>query len=189
MSVLCLLLAAIQVAIFADCATIPRPFNQSSSGFLTLDFPSSCDVACQTAYIQGLAHDANHFVHPDVTLDPFYTTPASFPSYAVGDLVKWEDIDSTTVSTYWVPAGLSLSRFFCLRRPRWHATPSNKLRPVSLHQPPRLQQALSRRGLGPWYLRLYTTVRSFKQQGSPVQLGSTFSLAQQGYVVIAPDYA
>ncbi|KAL4819751.1 hypothetical protein BDW67DRAFT_154070 [Aspergillus spinulosporus] len=58
MLVLCLLLAAMQVAIFAAWTTTSRPFDQSLSGFLTLNFPCSCDAACQTAYIQGLAHDA-----------------------------------------------------------------------------------------------------------------------------------
>ncbi|KAL4747087.1 hypothetical protein BDW72DRAFT_197086 [Aspergillus terricola var. indicus] len=191
MSVLALLLAAIQVAIFAAGASTSRPFNQSSSDFLALNFPPSCDAACQTAYIQGLAHDVNLFVHPDVTLDPFYTTPANFPSYAVGDLVKWEDIDSTTVSdSYWVPAGLSLSRFFYVSEdldgtplPATGYVLFPYTNPLGYNKPYRVVVwAHGTSGFTP-------QCAPSNNKGLQYNWEAPFALAQQGYVVIAPDYA
>ncbi|KAL5040950.1 hypothetical protein BDW71DRAFT_213579 [Aspergillus fruticulosus] len=180
MSALSLFLAAIQVAIFTVFASTSP-----------LEFSSSCDAACQIAYSEGLADDVDLFVHPNVSLDHFYTTPANFSSYAVGDLVKWEDIDSTTVSTsYWVPAGLSLSRFFYVSEdadgnplPATGYVLFPYTNPLGYNKPYRVVVwAHGTSGFTP-------QCAPSNNKGLQYNWQAPFALAQQGYVVIAPDYA
>ncbi|KAL4993638.1 Alpha/Beta hydrolase protein [Aspergillus recurvatus] len=191
MSALSLLLAAIQVATITVCASGSSPFNLSSSGFRPLNFSSSCDAACQTAYTEGLAYDANLFVHLDVSLDPFYAPPANFSSYAVGDLVKWEDIDSAAVSTsYWVPAGLSLSRFFYVSEdvdgkplPATGYVLFPYTNPLGYNKPYRVVVwAHGTSGFTP-------QCAPSNNKGLQYNWQAPFALAEQGYIVIAPDYA
>ncbi|KAK1701858.1 Alpha/Beta hydrolase protein [Colletotrichum acutatum] len=78
-----------------------------------LDFRSNCDEACEAAYRSSLAIETKDWVNVDVNVDPFYANPSNLSDYAVGDLVKWQDLTGTQAAKIWtVPAGMSLSRFF-----------------------------------------------------------------------------
>ncbi|KAL4978984.1 Alpha/Beta hydrolase protein [Aspergillus desertorum] len=119
-------------------------------------------------------------VHPNVSVDPFYYIPANFSPYAVSDLVKWEDIDSTTVSTsYWVPAGLSLSRFFYASED----VDGEPLPATGYVLPYRVVVwAHGTSGFTP-------QCAPSNNKGLQYNWQAPFTRAQQGYVIIAPDYA
>ncbi|KAL2866502.1 putative secretory lipase [Aspergillus lucknowensis] len=177
MSVISVMLAAVQVAIFAACASAAAP--------------PGCDSACQDAYNQGRATDASFWVHPNVTLDPFYATPDNFSDYAVGDLVKWEDIAADAVATnWWVPSGLSLSRFFYVSEdidesplPATGYAIIPYQNPLGPDKPFRLAVwAHGTAGFTP-------QCAPSNNKGLQYNFQAPFALAQQGYVVIAPDYA
>ncbi|KAF0324608.1 putative secretory lipase [Colletotrichum asianum] len=83
------------------------------AGAAAADFRDVCDADCESAIRKSLVYDTSNWVNVDVTLDSFYSNPSNLSDYAVGDLVKWQDITATQASKIWtIPAGMSLSRFF-----------------------------------------------------------------------------
>ncbi|KAH9435087.1 hypothetical protein MCOR02_004044 [Pyricularia oryzae] len=73
----------------------------------------SCDSVCQAQFRGAVTGEDANYVNLDITTDSFYQTPANISSYAVGDLVKSQDLDRATISRLWtLPAGMSMSRIY-----------------------------------------------------------------------------
>ncbi|KAL4868729.1 hypothetical protein BDV12DRAFT_209032 [Aspergillus spectabilis] len=155
------------------------------------NFPPACDAICQAAYEQGVAVDSSIWVNKDIHNDPFYSLPSKFADHAIGDLIKWEDIDANTVSTNWsIPSGLSLSRFYYvsegidnepLPATAYVLTPYTN--PLGADEPFRVVVwAHGTAGFVPH-------CAPSNDKGLQYQWLAPFSLAQEGYVVVAPDYA
>ncbi|RDW92922.1 alpha/beta hydrolase family protein [Aspergillus mulundensis] len=154
-------------------------------------FPASCDLSCQVAYTTGLANDNALFAHRDVSLDPFYETPSNFSSYNVGNLIKWENVDPAELSTsYWIPSGLSLTRFFYvsedidgkpLPATGYVLFPyTNPISPNARHRI--IVWAHGTAGFTP-------QCAPSNNKGLQYNWQAPFALAQEGYLVVAPDYA
>lgn len=78
-----------------------------------MPLPPECDSVCKVGLSEGYAADVASWVHPDISLDPFYATPENFSSYKIGDMVKWETLGPQAISQLWtIPPGISLSRIF-----------------------------------------------------------------------------
>ncbi|KAL4929773.1 alpha/beta hydrolase family protein [Aspergillus undulatus] len=156
-----------------------------------INFPSGCDSVCQTAFNQAHPIDASFWVSPNVTAEPFYQTPKDFGGYSVGDLVKWEDISPEDVSgLWWVPSGLALSRFLYVSEDvDDKPLPATAYVLMPYHNP-----------LGedkPFRVVVWAHgTAGFIPQCAPsndkrlqYHWQAPFALAEQGYIVIAPDYA
>ncbi|KAL5341095.1 Alpha/Beta hydrolase protein [Aspergillus crustosus] len=157
----------------------------------SVNFPSVCDSICQAAYSEGQSIDSSLWANKDISTDTFYHTPADFADHAVGDLLKWEDINAQTVSTNWsVPSGLSLSRFFYvsegikndpLPATGYVLTPYSN--PLGPDEPFRV--VVWAHGTAGFVPHCAPT----NDKGLQYHWLAPFSLAQEGYIVIAPDYA
>ncbi|KAL4882692.1 Alpha/Beta hydrolase protein [Aspergillus karnatakaensis] len=155
------------------------------------DFPPACDATCQAAYEQGIAIDSSIWVNQDLDDDAFYELPHNFAQHRTGDLIKWEDIDANTVSTNWsIPSGLSLCRFFYvsegidnepLPATAYVLTPYSN--PLGADKPFRaVVWAHGTAGFVPH-------CAPSNDKGLQYHWLTPFSLAQDGYIVIAPDYS
>ncbi|KAL4787021.1 Alpha/Beta hydrolase protein [Aspergillus varians] len=154
-------------------------------------FPPRCDATCQAVYNQSLPIDASFWAHRNVTNDAFYETPENFSDYSVGDMVKWEDIGPDEVSgSWWVPSGLSLSRLFYVSQdvdlkplPATGFVLIPYQNPLGPNKPFRVVVwAHGTAGYTPQCAPSNDKRLQYHWTGP-------FALAQQGYVVIAPDYA
>ncbi|KAL3475527.1 Alpha/Beta hydrolase protein [Aspergillus californicus] len=175
-------LVALQAAAIAVCASA-----SSIPEYLAKDLPAACDATCQAA----LAADASAWVQPDINQDRFYDTPQNFSEYEIGDLVKWEDVNAAKVSTSWLlPSGLSLSRFFYVSEdingkplPATGYAIIPYSNPLGSKQPFRVVVwAHGTAGFTPQCAPSNNKALMYAWQ-------APYALAQQGYVVIAPDYA
>ncbi|KAL4914673.1 Alpha/Beta hydrolase protein [Aspergillus aurantiobrunneus] len=187
MAVISLMLAAVLAAsaLALSPTTITPPEN------ISLSFPGVCGPACQAAYAQGLPYDSSVWVHPNVSEDPFYGTPKDFSDYSVGDMIKFEDV-STEDSTglWWVPSGLSLSRFFYVSQDI-----DDKPLPATGYVLMPYRNPLGSNETFRVVVWAHGTAGFTPQcapsnnRGLQYNWMAPFILAQQGYVVIAPDYA
>ncbi|KAL2816004.1 Alpha/Beta hydrolase protein [Aspergillus cavernicola] len=173
------MLVALKLAVFAMTACA------------SAEFPTVCDVACQSSFNQSLFVDSSGWVRPDVNLDTFYATPHNFSDYEVGDLIKWEDVSPKDVSTTWsIPSGLSLSRFYYVSAdvdgtplPATGYALVPYTNPLGHKKPFRVVVwAHGTAGFTP-------QCAPSNNKGLYYNWMAPFALAQQGYVVIAPDYA
>ncbi|WZH50013.1 Alpha/Beta hydrolase protein [Fusarium acuminatum] len=153
--------------------------------------PNQCDVTCQRGYRQALAAEAGQWVNQNVTTDDFYSNPKNLSSYSAGDLVKWDEVPSDQVSKRWtLPGGVTMSRFFYMTEdidgkpiPATGFVLTPYSNPLGKDKPFR------------------TVVWTHGTAGGTRQCAPSnhralyyewmgpFALVQQGYVVIAPDYA
>ncbi|KAF5655740.1 secretory lipase [Fusarium heterosporum] len=153
--------------------------------------PNQCDVKCQNVYRQALVGEASQWVNQNVTTDDFYSNPTNLSSYSAGDLVKWDEVPSDQISKRWtLPAGVSMTRFFYMSEdidgkpiPATGFVLTPYTNPLGEDKPFRTLvwthgTAGGTRQCAPSNHR----VLYYEWQGP-------LALVQQGYVVIAPDYA
>ncbi|KAK0379850.1 hypothetical protein CLIM01_02797 [Colletotrichum limetticola] len=155
------------------------------------DFRTNCDENCEAAYRSSLAIETKDWVNVDVNVDPFYASPSNLSDYAVGDLVKWQDVTGTQAAKIWtVPAGMSLSRFFYMSEDvdgkplpvtafallPW-SNPQGKDKPF--------RTIVWAHGTAGYSRECAPT----NHRGLYYEWEAPFILAQAGYAVIAPDYA
>ncbi|KAL4940196.1 hypothetical protein BDV06DRAFT_213667 [Aspergillus oleicola] len=154
-------------------------------------FPSACDAACQAVYNQSLPIDASFWVHPNITSDKFYHAYGDHSKYNIGDMLKWQDVLASELpGQWWLPSGLSLSRFLYvtedvdgkpLPASAYVLIPYNN--PWGDNKPYRVVVwAHGTAGFTPQCAPSNDRRLQYHWQ-------APFALAQQGYVVIAPDYA
>lgn len=155
------------------------------------DEPNRCDAACQLTYRQALAGESAKWVNQNITTDPFYSNPANVSDYSAGDLVKWEEIPAAQAARRWtVPAGVSLTRFFYMTEDiGGKAIPATGFvltpysNPLGEDKPFRtVVWTHGTAGIG-------RNCAPSNHRGLYYEWQGPFALVQQGYVVIAPDYA
>jgi pimeloyl-ACP methyl ester carboxylesterase len=153
--------------------------------------PNRCDVTCQLAYRKALALESSRWVNQNVSTDDFYSNPSNLSEYSAGDLVKWENVPADQASKRWtLPGGVSMSRFF-------YVTEDIDGKPI-----PATGFVLTpySNPLGndkPFRTLVWTHgTAGGTRQCAPsnhralyYEWSGPFALVQQGYVVIAPDYA
>lgn len=156
------------------------------------DFPPNCDAGCQAAFTASLAAESAQWVSQDVATDPFYANPANLSDYAAGDIIKWEDIPSIEfiAQGYDTPPATTLSRVLYMSED----INGNPI-PASAFV---LLPFTNLAGNGK---PLRTVVWTHGTAGISRQCAPSnnkelyynwegpFPLVQQGYAVIAPDYA
>ncbi|KAF3797852.1 hypothetical protein GCG54_00002397 [Colletotrichum gloeosporioides] len=161
------------------------------AGAASADFRDVCDADCESAIRKSLVYDTSNWVNVDVTLDSFYSNPSNLSDYAVGDLVKWQDITATQASKIWtIPAGMSLSRFFYMSEdvdgkpiPATAFALLPWANPLGNDKPFRtLAWAHGTAGVQRQCAPTNHKALYYEWEG-------VFPLAQAGYAVIAPDYA
>ncbi|KAF4468370.1 secretory lipase [Fusarium albosuccineum] len=152
---------------------------------------SLCDTECLTKFRQAWTTEAAAWVNTNMSADDFYANPSNLSDYDIGDLVKWEDITPDDASQLWtIPAGMSLSRFFYITEDiDGKPIPATAFALLPYHNP-----------LGP-EKPLRTVVWAHGTAGGTRQCAPSnhktlyynweapFAIANQGYAVIAPDYA
>ncbi|KAJ5345681.1 hypothetical protein N7452_003685 [Penicillium brevicompactum] len=152
---------------------------------------SSCDPACQKQYRALLVAEAASWVTLDINTDPFYDNPANLSSYHAGDVVKWQDLSSTEVTAMWdVPGGMSLSRIFYVSEDI-HGNPIPATgyvlfpysSPIGGSRPLRTVVFTHGTAGGTGQCAPSNHKTLYYSWSGP------FALAQQGYLVIAPDWA
>ncbi|KAJ4129201.1 hypothetical protein NW768_007736 [Fusarium equiseti] len=155
------------------------------------DEPNHCDATCQLTYRQALAGESAKWVNQNITTDPFYSNPANISDYSAGDLVKWEEIPQAQAARRWtVPAGVSLTRFFYMTEDiDGKAIPATGFvltpysNPLGKDKPFRtIVWTHGTAGNG-------RNCAPSNHRGLYYEWQGPFALVQQGYVVIAPDYA
>ncbi|RSL59375.1 hypothetical protein CEP54_007310 [Fusarium duplospermum] len=151
---------------------------------------SQCDTDCLLKFRQAWTVDSAAWVNTNVTKDDFFANPSNLSDYKLGDLVKWEDITRDDAFQLWtIPAGMSLSRFFYISEDiDGKPIPATAFALLPYHNP-----------LGEKPLR--TVVWAHGTAGGTRQCAPSnhktlyynweapFAIANQGYAVIAPDYA
>ncbi|KAL5614031.1 hypothetical protein FOVSG1_003094 [Fusarium oxysporum f. sp. vasinfectum] len=154
--------------------------------------PNRCDAACQLAYRQVLAMEAERWVNQDITTDPFYSSPSNMSKYSTGDLIKWEKVPSDQAYRRWtVPAGISLTRFFYMSEditgkqplPATGIVLTPYSNPLGKDKPFRTVV---------WTHGTAGGTRQCSPSNHRALLygwSAPFALALAGYIVIAPDYA
>ncbi|KAK1973765.1 Alpha/Beta hydrolase protein [Colletotrichum cereale] len=157
----------------------------------TLDFRENCDVDCEAAYRASLAIDMRTRVNVDLSNDPFYDNPANLSDYAVGDLVKWQDLTGNQTARIWtIPAGMSLSRFF-------YMTEDIDGKPIPATAFALLPWSNPQGKENPFRTVVWAHgTAGYGRECAPTnhralyyEWEGPFVLAQAGYAVIAPDYA
>ncbi|KAL4961041.1 putative secretory lipase [Aspergillus stella-maris] len=154
-------------------------------------FPCNCDAACQSIYNQSFPIDASFWVHPNITDDRFYTAYGDHTKYKPGDMLKWQDVLASELpSQWWVPSGLSLSRFLYVSEDvDGTPIPASAYVLMPYHNPWGDDK--------PFRVVVWAHgTAGFTPQCAPsndrrlqYHWQAPFTLAEQGYVVIAPDYA
>ncbi|KAJ4135450.1 hypothetical protein NW765_009421 [Fusarium oxysporum] len=177
------LLPIILIASALAASQNPLPYAQE---------PNRCDAACQLAYRQVLAMEAERWVNQDITTDPFYSSPSNMSKYSTGDLIKWEKVPSDQAYRRWtVPAGISLTRFFYMSE---DVTGKQPLPATGIVLTP-YSNPLGKDK--PFRTVVWTHgTAGGTRQCSPSNhrallygWSAPFALALAGYIVIAPDYA
>ncbi|KAH8425081.1 alpha/beta hydrolase [Aspergillus melleus] len=163
----------------------------TSKAFSAVNFPGNCDADCQTSFKTALAGEQAQWVRRNVSADPFYDSPKNLSAYAAGDVVRWEELPPAIVSKEWsLPPGTTLSRFL-------YMSEDLNGRPIPVSGFVLLPYANPAGDDGP----LQTVAWAHGTAGGTRQCAPSnhralyyswegpFTLVQQGYAVIAPDYA
>ncbi|KAF4439624.1 secretory lipase [Fusarium acutatum] len=153
--------------------------------------PNHCDVACQLAYRKALSIETNRWVNQNLSTDDFYSNPSNLSDYSAGDLVKWENIPADQASKRWtLPGGVSLSRFFYITEdidgkpiPATGFVLTPYSNPLGNDKPFRTLVWTHGTAGGTRQCAPSNHRALYYEWTGP------FALVQQGYVVIAPDYA
>lgn len=156
-----------------------------------VDFPPTCDDVCRATYNQTLPLDAALWENPDVSKHPLYATTEDLEDHSLGEVIKWQDEPAKTASeSFWVPSGLSFSRFsYVSQDVNGTLLPATAFVLTPYHNP--------RGNDTPFPVVVWAHgTAGYTPQCAPsndrrlqYQWQAPFALAQQGYVVIAPDYA
>ncbi|KAB8234174.1 hypothetical protein ETB97_007501 [Aspergillus alliaceus] len=181
-----------QVTAFVVIAWLLIRISATTSVVPTYNFPTNCNASCQRSIEEALAVDRAGWVNPNVSTDPFYTNPTNLSDYAAGEIIRWEDVPSKAFTTidYETPPATTLSRFLYMTED----IDGNPI-PASgfLLLPFTNQDGKSK--------PLRTVVWTHGTAGITRQCAPSnnkklyyewegpFALVQQGYAVIAPDYA
>ncbi|CAI7578793.1 unnamed protein product [Penicillium bialowiezense] len=166
-------------------------FSHSHAALSAASSFISCDPSCQNHYRTSLASETESWVTIDINTDSFYDNPANLSSYRAGDIVKWQDLSSPEVTAMWdVPGGMSLSRIFYMSED----IDGNPIPATGFVLFPYSNPLGGNRPLR-------TVVFTHGTAGGTRQCAPSnhktlyyswtgpFALAQQGYLVIAPDWA
>ncbi|KAF9765929.1 hypothetical protein IL306_001712 [Fusarium sp. DS 682] len=153
--------------------------------------PNRCDVACQLAYRKALSVETNRWVNQNISTDDFYANPANVSEYSAGDLVKWEHVPADQASKRWtLPGGVSMSRFFYISEdidgkpiPATGFVLTPYSNPLGKDKPFRTLVWTHGTAGGTRQCAPSNHRALYYEWTGP------FALVQQGYVVIAPDYA
>ncbi|KAB8067269.1 Alpha/Beta hydrolase protein [Aspergillus leporis] len=167
--------------------------NALSSTVIPNDnFPDNCDSNCQASISAALTAERAQWISPNISADPLYRNPTNLSDYAAGDVVKWEDVPSENYITvsYDTPPATMLSKFLYMSEDI-----SGNPIPASAFL---LLPFTNQDGNGK---PLRTVVWTHGTAGVTRQCAPSnnkrlyyewegpFALVQQGYAVIAPDYA
>ncbi|GKU07196.1 unnamed protein product [Fusarium langsethiae] len=155
------------------------------------DEPNRCDMTCQLGYRQALAGEASLWVNQNVSTDPFYSNPANISDYSAGDLVKWEEIPTAQATRRWtIPGGVSMTRFFYMSEdidgkpiPATGFVLTPYSNPLGKDKP--FRTIVWTHGTAGGTRQCAPT----NHRGLYYEWQAPFTLVNQGYVVIAPDYA
>ncbi|OJJ56524.1 hypothetical protein ASPSYDRAFT_91783 [Aspergillus sydowii CBS 593.65] len=172
------ILVLLKLALFAATARV-------------VDFPPTCDDSCRASYKQTLPLDSGLWENPDISSHPLYSTPENLDDYSVGSVIKWQDeLASTASESFWVPSGLSLSRFSYVSQ-----DVNGTLLPATAYVLTPYHNSRGNDTTFPVVVWAHGTA-GYTSQCAPsndkrlqYHWQAPFALAQQGYVVIAPDYA
>ncbi|KAK2678793.1 Alpha/Beta hydrolase fold [Fusarium oxysporum f. sp. vasinfectum] len=153
--------------------------------------PNQCDVTCQLAYRKALALESSRWVNQNVSTDDFYSNPSNLSDYSAGDLVKWENVPADQASKRWtLPGGVSMSRFFYITEdidgkpiPATGFVLTPYSNPLGNDKPFRTLVWTHGTAGGTRQCAPSNHRALYYEWSGP------FALVQQGYVVIAPDYA
>ncbi|KAK6814095.1 hypothetical protein RU639_010107 [Aspergillus parasiticus] len=158
----------------------------------TNSFPDNCNASCQASIEQALAQEQAGWVSANVSTDPFYTNPANISDYAAGDIVRWEDVPSQQYTTvgYDTPPATTLSRFLYMSED----IDGNPIPASAFLLLPFTNQDGSGKPLRTvvWTHGTAGITRQCapsNNKGLYYEWEGPFALVQQGYAVIAPDYA
>ena len=157
-----------------------------------IEFPSNCDVSCQSSFNASIAQMSSAWLSQNVSGDPFYANPTNLSDYQAGDIIRWEDISATAFVTdgYGTPPATSLSRVLYMSED----IDGNQI-PASAFV---LLPYSNFNGDGAPLRTLVWThgTAGITRQCAPSNFANLyyswegpFILVQQGYAVIAPDYA
>ncbi|KAI7769400.1 hypothetical protein LZL87_012841 [Fusarium oxysporum] len=163
----------------------------SAVAIATAQEPNQCDVQCQLTYRQNLAVESSRWVNQNVSTDDFYSNPKNLSSYSAGDLVKWEDVPSDQASKRWtLPGGVSMSRFFYISEdidgkpiPATGFVLTPYSNPLGKDEP--LRTIVWTHGTAGGTRQCAPS----NHRALYYEWAGPFALVQQGYIVIAPDYA
>lgn len=152
--------------------------------------PSTCDTACQVAFSGAFALESKSWVSKDINSAIFYATPANFTRAKPGDVLRWENVPPSLLNTNWsIPAGMSMSRFLYVtedidRKPLLAS--AFALLPYALPQAQTKFRTLvfTHGTAGRAQICAPSNHKSLYYEWE-----GPFALVQQGYAVIAPDYA
>ena len=157
-----------------------------------ITFPSNCDTGCQQSFNASLAAESSEWVSQNVSADPFYANPSNLSDYAAGDIIRWEDIPEVNFEPagYSPPPATSLSRVLYMSEDI-----DGKPIPASGFV---LLPYTNFNGDGtPLRTVVWTHgTAGITRQNAPsnnrqlyYSWEGPFAIVQQGYAVIAPDYA
>jgi alpha-beta hydrolase superfamily lysophospholipase len=150
----------------------------------------ACDADCQTSFQKALAFEQSLWVSKNVSNDTFYSTPANATGAKPGTLLRWEDIPRDVINMKWTPpAGMSLSRFMYMTEDI-DRTPIPATAFVLL--PYKKPDADCPLNTVVWTHGTAGRIRQCAPSNHKdlyYEWQGPYMLAQQGYAVIAPDYA
>ncbi|RAQ49616.1 secretory lipase [Aspergillus flavus] len=158
----------------------------------TNSFPDNCNASCQASIEQALAQEQAGWVSANVSSDSFYANPVNISDYAAGDIVRWEDVPSQQYTTvgYDTPPATTLSRFLYMSED----IDGNPIPASAFLLLPFTNQDGSGKPLRTvvWTHGTAGITRQCapsNNKGLYYEWEGPFALVQQGYAVIAPDYA
>ncbi|EIT82261.1 hypothetical protein AO1008_02652 [Aspergillus oryzae 100-8] len=158
----------------------------------TNSFPDNCNASCQASIERALAQEQAGWVSANVSSDSFYANPANISDYAAGDIVRWEDVPSQQYTTvgYDTPPATTLSRFLYMSED----IDGNPIPASAFLLLPFTNQDGSGKPLRTvvWTHGTAGITRQCapsNNKGLYYEWEGPFALVQQGYAVIAPDYA
>lgn len=152
---------------------------------------AECDAYCLLSYQQALTSESLQWVNLNITEDPFYSNPANLSAYMVGDIIRWEDLPRDSLSSNWtLPAGTSLSRFLYMSEDiAGRPIPASAFVILPYSNPLGATEPLR---TVVWAHGTAGGTRQCAPSNNKVlyyEWEGPFALVQQGYAVIAPDYA
>lgn len=150
-----------------------------------------CDAECRSAFHAAFAVESKQWVNNDMTADSFYSNPSNISEYAAGDIVRWEDLSEEDTSTIWsIPGGMSFSRFLYMTvDAEGTPIPASAFVLLPFANPHGADEPLR---TVVWTHGTAGGVRKCAPSNHRAlyyEWEGPFALVQQGFAVIAPDYA